>query len=273
DRPVTGLFLLLKAAILGLVEGATEFIPVSSTGHLIVASEWLNWTDARAHVFIIFIQLPAILAVVWVYRQKIADVVGTLGTRPESRRLAYNIIIGTIPAVVIGLPTDRWVEEHLYTTTTVAVALIVGALVIFWVESWHQKVRVTDVDRMPYGIALGVGIAQVAAVLFPGFSRSAATIMGGVALGLSRVVATEFSFFLAIPAMFGATAVKMWEARDLLTAADIPVFAVGAVVSFLSALVVIRALLRFVSNHDFRGFGWYRLAFGLFLLVLVWQGL
>ncbi|HET8653980.1 MAG TPA: undecaprenyl-diphosphate phosphatase [Longimicrobiaceae bacterium] len=264
--------LLLKAAILGLVEGVTEFIPVSSTGHLIVARQWLGWTDARADVFIIWVQLPAILAVLWAFRQKVIDVLGTLGSRAESRRLVYNIVIGTLPAVVIGLPTHKWVEAHLYSVATVAVALIVGAIVIFWVENWHANVRVDDVDRIPYGVALAVGIAQVVSVLFPGFSRSAATIMGGVAVGMSRVVATEFSFFLAIPAMFGATAVDMWQHREILSRADVPIFLVGGIVSFVSALFVIRALLAFVSNHSFRGFAWYRLAFGILLLVLVWTG-
>lgn len=263
-------FLLIKAAILGLVEGLTEFIPVSSTGHLIIAREWLNWTDARADAFIIFIQLPAILAVVWHYRAKIADVVRTLGARWESRRLAYNLVIGTLPAVVIGLPTDRWVEEHLYSLTTVAVALVIGGLLILWIESAQHRVTVSTVDDIPVRIALGVGLIQVLAVIFPGMSRSGATIMGGLVLGMSRVAATEFSFFLAIPAMTGATAIKLWRARDVLSVADVPVFTVGAIVSFVAALLAIRALIAFVSQHTFRGFAWYRIGFGLLLLILAW---
>lgn len=262
--------LLIKAAVLGLVEGLTEFIPVSSTGHLIIAREWLNWTDRRADVFIIFIQLPAILAVVWHYRRKIWDVTRTLGNRWESRRLAYNLVIGTLPAVIIGLPTDTWVEENFYSILTVAAALVAGGLLILWIEKGKHVVTVGTVDDIPIRMALGVGLIQVLAVLFPGISRSGATIMGGLILGMSRVAATEFSFFLAIPAMFGATAIKLLEARDALSFADLPVFAVGAVVSFISALVAIRALIAFVSAHTFRGFAWYRIAFGGLLFMVYW---
>lgn len=264
--------LLLKAAILGVVEGATEFIPVSSTGHLIIARYWLRWVDARSDLFIIFIQLPAILAVLWMYRAKVWRVIATLGSRPQSRRLVYNLVIGTIPAAVIGLPTDAWVERHLYNPIAVSAALVLGGLVILWIESRPHHGGIEDVDDVPVRLALGVGLIQVLAVLFPGVSRSGATIMGGLVLGLSRVAATEFSFFLAIPAMFGAVAVKLWEARHLLSAADLPVFAVGGVVSFVVALGVIRALIRFVSDHTFRGFAWYRVVFGLLLLVYFWNG-
>lgn len=264
--------LYIKAIILGLIEGATEFIPVSSTGHLIIAGEWLNWNDRRADVFIIFIQLPAILAVVWLYRKKIWDVVRTLPSRWESRRLAYNLILGTLPAVIIGLPTDRWVEANLYNVPSVATALIVGGLLIFWIEARHHRTTVNSVDDIPIKLAIGVGMIQVLAMLFPGLSRSGATIMGGLLLGLSRVAATEFSFFLAIPAMFGATAVKLWEFRAEMTAADIPVFAIGAVVSFVSALIAIKALIAFVSQHSFRPFGWYRIALGVFLFAMVFAG-
>ncbi|HEX6926469.1 MAG TPA: undecaprenyl-diphosphate phosphatase [Longimicrobiaceae bacterium] len=262
--------LLIKAFILGIVEGATEFIPVSSTGHLIIASEWLDWKGDQADVFIVFIQLPAILAVVWLYRKKIWEVIRTLPSRWQSRRLAYNLVLGTLPAVVVGLPTDRWVEEHLYTVPTVAAALIVGGLLIFWIEAKHHRSFVESIDDIPMRLALGVGMIQVLAMLWPGLSRSAATIMGGLLLGLSRVAATEFSFFLAIPAMVGATAVKLWEYRELMTPADVPVFAVGAVVSFVSALIAIRALVAFVSHHSFRGFAWYRIAIGVLLLFVFW---
>lgn len=260
--------LWFKAVILGLVEGATEFIPVSSTGHLIIAQDWLNWTDSRADTFIIFIQLPAILAVLWMYRRKVLDVVSTLGTRPESRRLVLNLVVGTIPAAIIGLPTDDWVEAHLYNPVSVSIALILGGFAILAIERKHHTVRVPVVDNIPVRIALGVGLFQVLAVLFPGVSRSGATIMGGLLLGMSRVAATEFSFFLAIPAMIGATVLKMYDARELLSVADVPIFAVGAVVSFVSALVVIRALIAFVSNNTFKGFAWYRIAFGILLLLL-----
>jgi undecaprenyl-diphosphatase len=266
--------ILWKALILGLVEGATEFIPVSSTGHLILAGEWLNWTDARADAFIIFVQLPAILAVVWLYRRKIWDVTRTLGTRESSRRLAINIVIATLPAVVIGLPTDDWVEGHLYNAVSVAIALILGGIAILLIERREHPMRVKLVDDIPIRLAIGVGLFQVLAVLFPGVSRSAATIMGGLLLGLSRLAATEFSFFLAIPAMFGATAIKLWEARDSLGASDLPVFAVGGVVAFVSALIVIRALIRFVSQNDFVPFAWYRIALGVVLIAwnTIWTG-
>lgn len=270
---MTDLWMLFRAAVLGLVEGATEFIPVSSTGHLIIAMNWLNWTDARAQVFIIFIQLPAILAVVWHFRSRIVHVVRTLRTSWVSRRLVYNVLIGTVPAVVIGLPTDSWVEQHLYGPVPVAIALVLGGFLILFIESRHHVVRAPTLDDIPIRLAIGVGMFQVLAVLFPGVSRSGATIMGGMVLGLSRVAATEFSFFLAIPAMFGATAIKLWEARDLLSVSDVPIFLVGGVVSFLSAVVVIRALIAFVSQHTFRGFAWYRIVFGTFLLILAWRSL
>ena len=268
---MTDLILLFKAAFLGLVEGVTEFIPVSSTGHLIIAGDLLNWTDQRANTFIIFIQLPAILAVLWVYREKVWHVLSTLRSREESRRLVYNLVIGTLPAVVIGLPTDRWIEAHLFNPIAVSTALIIGGLLIFWIERSRHHVRVAEVDDLPIKLALGIGVIQVLAVIFPGISRSGATIMGGMVLGLSRLAATEFSFFLAIPAMFGATGVKLWEARHLLSVADVPVFALGGLVSFISALLVIRGLLRLVSRHSFRGFAWYRIAFGLLILALYWN--
>lgn len=265
--------LWLKALILGVVEGATEFIPVSSTGHLIIARDWLNWTDARADIFIIFIQLPAILAVVWMYRRKVWDVTSTLGSRPESRRLALNLVLGTIPAAVIGLPTEEWIEARLFNPVAVAIALILGGVAILAIERKRHRVTVPTVDSIPVRLALGVGMFQVLAVLFPGVSRSGATIMGGLLLGMSRVAATEFSFFLAIPAMLGATVLKMYGARDLLSMADLPIFAIGAVVSFVSALVVIRALIAFVSKHTFEGFAYYRIAFGALLLLLYLSGM
>lgn len=265
------LWLLLRAAILGVVEGATEFIPVSSTGHLILVRDWLNWTDQRADAFIIFIQLPAILAVLWHYREKVLRVVRTLNSSEQSRRLVINLVVGTLPAVVVGLPTDDWVEANLYTPFSVAVALVLGGVAILVVEAMHHRSSVRTVDDIPVRLALGVGIIQVLAVLFPGVSRSGATIMGGLVLGLSRVASTEFSFFLAIPAMFGATAIKLWEAREVLSLADAPVFAVGAVVSFVSALLVIKALLAFISSNTFRPFAWYRMALGVLILALYWS--
>jgi undecaprenyl-diphosphatase len=264
------LILLLKAVILALVEGATEFIPVSSTGHLILVRDWLGWTDATSDVFIIYVQLPAILAVVWHYRVKVWDVTRTLRTRPQSRRLALNLIVGTLPLVVIGLPTDDWVEANLYSPTTVAIFLILGGIVMLAIERWRPAVLIDTVDEIPLKRAFGIGMIQVLAVLFPGTSRAAATIMGGIALRLSRVASTEFSFFLAIPAMFGATIVKLYGAREFLSWSDLDIFLVGGVVSFLSALWVIRALLAFVARHDFVPFAWYRMVLGVVIIAWYW---
>jgi undecaprenyl-diphosphatase len=261
-------WMVVTAVILGLIEGATEFIPVSSTGHLILARDWLNWTDARSDVFIIWVQFPAILAVIWHFRSKVWDVASTLHSRPQSRTLLVNLVVGTLPLVIIGLPTDDWVEENLYSPFTVAIFLILGGFAMLAVERWRPRVRVHTIDEVPTRLALGVGLIQVLSVLFPGTSRAAATIMGGMALGFSRVASTEFSFFLAIPALTGATIVKMWGARDLLSTDDIGIFLIGGVVSFISALLVIRALLRFVETHTFNGFAWYRMALGI--VIIVW---
>ena len=262
------LILLLKAAILGVVEGATEFIPVSSTGHLIIAQDWLDFTGEKENAFIIFIQLGAILAVVWMYRLKFWQVVRGLRDEPRARNLVINLVIATLPAVVIGLPTEGWIEANLFRPLFVAMALVVGGLLILWIEARFRQPTVEEVDHLPLRLAVGVGLFQVLAILFPGLSRSGATIMGGMVLGLSRVAATEFSFFLAIPAMLGASMIKLLGVRDLLTPADAPLFAVGFITAFLSALVVIRALVTYVSRNDFRVFAWYRIAFGLLLLAL-----
>jgi undecaprenyl-diphosphatase len=264
------LWLVIKAVVLGFVEGATELIPVSSTGHLILVRDWLNWTDARSDAFIIFVQFPAILAVVWHYRAKLWDITTTLHNRPQSRRLVINMVLGTLPLVLIGLPTDDWVEANLYSPFTVAVFLILGGFAILAIERWRPKVHVHTIDDVPIRLALGVGLIQVLSVLFPGTSRAAATIMGGLVLGMSRVAATEFSFFLAIPAITGATMVKMWGARDVLSWGDLDIFLIGGVVSFVTALVVIRALLRFVASHNFNGFAYYRMALGLLIFGWLW---
>jgi undecaprenyl-diphosphatase len=262
--------LLVHAIILGLVEGITEFIPVSSTGHLILFQDWLGFEGRKENAFIIFIQLGAILAVVWLYRAKIIDVLRTWRA-PASRRLMINLVIATIPAVVIGLPTDDWIEAHLFKPFPVALALVVGGIGILLVERYFRRPTVETVDDIPTLRALGVGLFQVLAIVWPGISRSGATIMGGLGLGLSRKAATEFSFFLAIPAMLGATLVKMKDIGDVATRADIPLFAVGFVVAFLSALVVVRALIGYVSRNTFRPFAWYRIAFGLALVALYWN--
>ncbi len=258
---------ILKAVVMGIVEGLTEFIPVSSTGHLIITQNLLNFTGHVANVFSIFIQLGAILAVIWLYRKKFLDVTLTLTSKPRSRQLVYNLIIATLPAVVIGLPTEGWIEAHFFKPFPVALALALGGVLILIIEKKYRYKGIGDVDRIPWTQALAVGMFQVLAILFPGISRSGATIMGGMTLGLSRMAATEFSFFLAIPAMLGATAIKLAGARDALSVADLPVFATGFIVSFVVALAVIKGLLRFVAHRSFVPFAWYRIAFGAVILV------
>jgi len=263
--------LLLKAAVMGLVEGATEFIPVSSTGHLILAADWLGFDQWHgAETFEVFIQLGAILAVVWIYRAKILGVVSTAGREEKSRRLIINLVIAFLPAALIGFLVHDFIKEKLFNPVVVAIALVVGGFIILAIEAWHRRVNTETVDDIRPKEALGVGICQLLS-LIPGTSRSGSTIMGGMALGLSRVAATEFSFFLAIPIMFAATFYDLWKARDSLSGADAPVFAVGFIVSFLSALLVIRWLLKFVANNSFRGFAWYRIVFGVILLAVYYK--
>jgi undecaprenyl-diphosphatase len=263
--------LLLKAAILGIVEGVTEFIPVSSTGHLILTQDWLGFTGRKENAFIIFIQLGAILAVVWLYRRKFIDVLLNLQRDSRARSLVVNLVLGTLPAVAIGLPTEKWIEARLFHPLPVALAFAVGGLIILWVERSCIRADVASVDDIPWKRALGVGFFQVLAVLFPGTSRSGATIIGGMVLGLSRTAATEFSFFMAIPAMLGASVIKLWKVRDLVTAADIPFFGVGFAVAFVSAALVIRGLIRYVSRRSFAPFAWYRIGFGTLILVVYWN--
>ncbi len=263
---------LLAAVVLGLVEGATEFIPVSSSGHLIVATEalGLDASSPRMVVFNIVIQLAAILAVVWVFRAKILDVIRRLPTDPQARRFATAVIVATAPAAALGLLFDDWIEANLFSVPTVAAALVVGGLVILLIERTAARrpaPRVADSDDIGPVDALKVGLAQCIS-LFPGVSRSGATIMGGMAAGLSRAAATEFSFFLAIPVMLGASALKIGKEGQGLTAADVPFFAVGCVVAFASALVVVRYLIRFVARHTFDAFAYYRIGFGVLLLAL-----
>ena len=261
------LALYAKAALLGLIEGITEFIPVSSTGHLIVAGDWIGYTGERSNVFKVFIQLGAILAIVWLYRAKLAATVAGLRTDLAARRLAANMVVAFLPAAIAGFLADDWIDAHLFRPETVAAALVAGGVAMLLIERRHRAPTVSAVEEVRPGTALGIGIAQVLA-LFPGVSRSGATIMGGYALGLSRTAATEFSFFLAIPVMVAATLYKLVKARHLLTAADAPVFAIGFVVAFLSALVVVRAFLGFVAHRSFAVFAWYRIAFGLALFAL-----
>lgn len=262
--------LLLKAALLGLVEGVTEFIPVSSTGHLILAGRFLHFEGPQAATFEIFIQLGAILAIVWLYRSRIMGVLTHASQNREARQLLINLLIAFLPAAIVGFLIHDWIKEHLFNPVTVAWALLVGGVIILLIEKWNPPVRVEDVDHVPAKKALGIGLAQVLS-LFPGVSRSGATIMGARSLGLSRRAATEFSFFLAIPVMFAATGYDLLKSRGTLSGVDAPVFAVGFAVAFLSALVVVKAFLAFVSHKSFVGFAWYRIIFGALLLVIFWN--
>jgi undecaprenyl-diphosphatase len=258
--------LLLKAAVLGLVEGATEFIPVSSTGHLIVVSDWLGLVDERAKTFDIFIQLGAILAVVWVFRRRLGRSLLAARHDPGSRRFLGNLIIAFLPAAIVGFIAHDWIKSQLFHPAVVAVALVVGGILILLVERWAPPSKIEDVYAVPPRTALGIGLAQVLS-LIPGTSRSGATIVGGYALGLTRVAATEFSFFLAIPVMLAATMYDLLKGWSVLAPSDAPVFAVGFIVSFVSAMVVVRAFLSYISHHSFGVFAWYRIVFGAVLLL------
>lgn len=257
---------LIHAAILGIVEGATEFIPVSSTGHLILVQNLLGFTGEKENAFIIFIQLGAILAVLWIYRSKIWNLLLNWRRAPEGRRLLLNLILGTLPTAVIGLPTEDWIESHFFKPLPVSLALILGGIAILIVERMSQKPSIDNMDIIPPKKAFGVGCVQLLAILFPGVSRAGVTIIGGMFFGFSRLAATEFSFFLAIPAMMGASSIKLFKARDVISAGDIPMFGVGFIVSFIAALVVIRGLLAFISRKSFAVFAWYRILAGAALL-------
>ena len=264
---------LIQAAVLGIVEGMTEFLPVSSTGHLIVASDLLKFSEsAGADTFVVAIQAGAILAVCWYYRRRIAAVLSGLFSDEVQQRLAINTITGFLPAAVIGVLAADFLKRYLFNALTVAAALVLGGIIILWVEGRHERLgikpRVREMDDMTWRDALLVGIAQCAAMI-PGTSRSGATIIGGLCFGLSRKAATEFSFFLSIPTIFGATVYDLWKSRDLLVLDNLPGLAVGTLVSFVSALAGVHWLIRFVAGHDFRMFGWYRIAFGGVIL-LTW---
>lgn len=249
------------AVILGLVEGITEFIPVSSTGHLIVAGDLLGFEGTRATVFEVFIQLGAILAVLWFYRERFLTVLRGLQTMPSARRLVVNLAVAFLPAAVVGLVFHDAIKRVLFSPTIVAGSLIVGGLVMLLVERSKPREIITDVDEIPITTAFGIGLAQVLA-LVPGTSRSATTIMGAYALGCSRKAAAEFSFFLAVPVMFAATGYDLLKNRALLSMADVPFFSLGFVMAFLSALVVIKVFVAFVSRTSFVGFAWYRIVAG-----------
>ncbi len=257
--------LLLKALILGIVEGLTEFLPISSTGHLILAGDLLDFNDERGKLFEIVIQSGAILAVVWEYRARIAGVITGLGKNRLANRLVLNLAIAFMPLAVLGLLFKKAIEAHLFQPVPVALAFIVGAFVILWAERRTHTVTIETVDDIRPLDALKLGLAQALA-LIPGTSRSGATIIGGLFFGLSRKAATEFSFFLAIPTLFAATAYNLYKERALLNADDLGMWAVGFVSAFVSAFLCVRWLLRFISSHDFTPFAWYRLAFGFVVL-------
>ena len=265
--------LLGKAAIMGVVEGLTEFLPISTTGHLILAGSLLGFDDAKAKVFDIAIQTGAILAVIIVYWQKIRATLVALPTERQAQKFALNVLIGFLPAVVLGLLFGKMIKEHLFTPTVVATTFILGGFIILWAERRPQSAaRIHSVDDMSPLDALKVGLVQCMAMI-PGTSRSGATIIGGMLLGLSRKAATDFSFFLAIPTLIGAGAYSLYKERALLSMADLPMFAVGLFFSFISAWLCVRWLLRYISTHDFVPFAWYRIAFGIAVLVTAWLGL
>lgn len=259
---------IVVAIVLGLVEGATEFVPVSSTGHLIVAGHWLGFEGPVAATFEIFIQLGAILAVAWLYRRRLWEAVAGWRTREADQRLILNLAVAFVPAAAVGFLVHDWIKERLFSPAVVAWTLVIGGFIILIVERLQPATRVESLERIPLRVAIGVGIAQILALL-PGTSRSGATILGGYVLGLSRPVATEFSFFLAIPIMVVATLYDLVKSRDALTPDALPMFAVGFLVAFLSALVVIRLFLRYVARHSFVVFAWYRIAFGLLILTVL----
>ena len=262
----------LKALILGMVEGATEFLPVSSTGHLILAATLLDFHDDRGKLFEIVIQSGAILAVVWEFRVKLGSAVINAATDAKARRLLVNIAIAFMPLAVLGLLFGKALKAQLFNAPTVAAAFIVGGLVILWAEKRSHQVRVESVDDMTALDALKVGIAQAFA-LIPGTSRSGATIIGGMLFGLSRKVATEFTFYLAIPTLGLASLYSLYKERELLSIDDLGLWVVGMVSAFVSAFVCVRWLIRYVATHTFVPFAWYRIAFGVLVLFTAWTGL
>ena len=257
--------LLLKALVLGVVEGITEFLPISSTGHLILAGDLLHFDGPTAQVFEIVIQLGAILAVCWEYRAKISDVVRNLPHRTDAQRVTFNLIIAFMPAAILGVLIIKEIKHYLFKPVPVALAFIIGGLLILWAERRQHRITVQRVDDMDWRDALKVGCAQALA-LIPGTSRSGATIIGGLCFGLSRKAATEFSFFLAIPTMFAATFYDLYKHRAMLHVHDLEVIGVGFVFAFISAFFAVRGLLRYIAHHDFTAFAWYRIAFGLVVL-------
>ena len=268
--------LLVKALILGIVEGLTEFLPISSTGHLILAGSLLGWTDQKAKLFDVAIQTGAMFAIIWYYRQKIGATIAGVTGDPVAKRFATNLLIAFLPAAGLGVLFAGRIKTYLFKPVPVALAFIIGGLIIFWVEHRHRmqriRPRVFDIDDLSAMDALKLGIAQ-AFSLIPGTSRSGATIIGGMLFGLSRKAATEFSFFLAIPTLIGAGVYDTFKYRSILSTADIPLFAIGLATAFFSALACVHWLIRFVASHSFVAFAWYRIVFGVIVLLTSVSGL
>jgi undecaprenyl-diphosphatase len=269
------LILAIKAIIMGLVEGFTEFLPISSTGHLILAGSLLNFTGEKVKVFEIAIQAGAILAVMWEYRKRIGTVLGGITNDPKQQKFVINLVVAFLPAAILGLLFSKKIKEQLFAPVPVALAFIVGGFVILWVENRNKerptKPRIESVDDMTIMDAFKIGCAQAFA-LIPGTSRSGATIIGGMLFGLSRKASTEFSFFLAIPTLLAATVYSVYKERALLSVADLPLFGIGGVAAFISAFLCVRWLLRYISSHDFTAFAWYRIVFGIVIIASAHYG-
>jgi len=275
--------LLVKAALIGIVEGLTEFLPISSTGHLILVEHLLGFTDERAKVFAVAIQSGAMVSVLWYFRVRIGLVLSGLSrsdqTGVAARRFVFNLFLAFMPAAVLGLAFGSAIKRWLFAPVPVALAFILGGIIILWVERREQTrqvggpraPRISTMDAMNWRDAVKVGVAQSFA-LIPGMSRSGATIIGGMLFGLSRQTATEFSFFLAMPTLFAAGAYDLWKARELLSSGDLPLFGVGLIFSFLSALLCVHWLIRFVASNTFHVFAWYRIGFGVLVLLTAWTG-
>lgn len=265
--------LFVKAAVMGVVEGLTEFLPISSTGHLILAASLLGFTGEKVKVFDIAIQTGAMFAVIWQYRERIARTLSGLFRDPVAQRFALNVAVAFVPAALAGLLLGKLIKQQLFHPVPVALAFVAGGFVILWVERWRRgaRPRIDSVDEMTWVDALKVGLVQCLA-LVPGTSRSGATIIGAMCFGLSRRCATEFSFYLGIPTLMAAGAYSVWKERAALAWGDVPMFAVGLVFAFVSALVCIRWLIRYVSSHDFVPFAWYRIVFGAVVLLTAWAG-
>jgi undecaprenyl-diphosphatase len=261
----------LQAAVLGVVQGVTEFLPVSSTAHLLIASRLLGFKDPGG-VFTVMIQLGSILAVVWIYRAKIMDVIIGLPSRPEARRFAAMLILALLPALVAGALLSGFVTRVLYDTLAVSgVTFVVGGIAILLIERFRPGPIVHDVDGTPMSKAFGIGVCQALAIV-PGVSRSGATIMGGVSLGLDRPVAAEFSFFLAIPTLAAAFANSLWKVRHHLTGAQASEIAIGFAMAFLSSVLVVKPFVNYVRRSGFQSFAWYRIVAGLVLLAALAAG-